>query len=385
VLGGGEAEGTGTTLSAGDQGLDEALAAVYDGTLLRRPAGAGAGAGLGAPAPAVARWLGDIRGYFPSPVVRVIQQDAVARLGLAGLLLEPEVLESVEADVHLVATLLTLSEALPQRAREAARAVIRRLAGDIERRRGEPTRRAVTGALRRAGRTRHPRPGDVDWDRTIRANLRHYRPELGTVIPEVFAGYGRAQRAVPRELIIAVDQSGSMASSLVYAGVLASVLASVRTIRTSLVAFSTAVTDLSGLLADPVSVLLATRLGGGTDIGRALRYCQGLVHQPRNTVLILISDLMEGGPREPMLRRAAELTGSGVTMAALLALADDGAPAYDHANAASLAALGVPVFACTPGAFPELLAAAIGRRDLGQWAAANLGGSSRGGSRSGGA
>ena len=373
VLGGGDADGTGAALGTAEQGMDEALAAVYGGALMRTaPRPAGPGAGLGPSAPAVARWLGDIRAYFPSTVVRVIQQDAIARLGLTELLLEPEVLDAVEPDVHLVATLLALSEALPQRAREAARVVIRRLADDVEQRLAEPTRRAITGARRRAARTRRPRPGDVDWDRTIRANLRHYRPELGTVIPEVFIGYGRAQQSVQRELILAIDQSGSMASSVVHAGILGAVLASVRTLRTSLVVFDTAVADLTGLLPDPVSMLLATRLGGGTDINRALRYCQALVHQPRNTILVLISDLMEGGSREQMLRRAADLAGSGVTMVALLALSDDGAPVYDHGNAASLAALGVPAFACTPELFPELLAAAVQHRDLRDWAAANL-------------
>ncbi len=373
VLGGGEADGTGAGLSTADQGMDDALAAVYEGALIRAaPGRAGPGAGLGPSAPAVARWLGDLRAYFPSTVVRIIQQDAVARLGLAELLLEPEVLQAVEPDVHRVATLLALGEALPPRAREAARAVIGRLADDVEQRLAERTRQAITGALRRAGRTRRPRPGDVDWDRTIRANLRHYRPELGTVIPEVFIGYGRAQRSVQRELILAIDQSGSMASSVVYAGIMGAVLASVRTLRTSLVVFDTAVADLTGLLPDPVSVLLATRLGGGTDINRALGYCQALVHEPRNTILVLISDLMEGGPREQMLRRAADLAGSGVAMVALLALSDDGAPVYDHANAASLAALGIPAFACSPDVFPELLAAAVQHRDLRDWAAANL-------------
>lgn len=378
VLGGGEADGVGTTLGGADQGMDAALAAVYEGALTGAAPRPARGAGLGPSAPAVARWLGDIRACFPSPVVRVIQRDAVARLGLAELLLEPEVLEAAEPDVHLVATLLALGEALPVRARDAARQIIRRLADDIERRLAEPAHRAVTGALRSAGRTRRPRPGDVDWDRTIRANLRHYQPELGTVIPEVFIGYGRARQAVQRELILAIDQSGSMASSVVYAGILGAVLASVRTLRTHLVVFDTSVADLTGLLPDPVRVLLATRLGGGTDIGRALRYCQALVEQPRTTILVLISDLMEGGPPERMLRVAADLAGSGVTMVALLALSDDGAPAYDHANAAGLAALGIPAFACTPEIFPELLAAAVRHRDLPEWVRANVTGRHRG-------
>lgn len=374
VLGGDEADGIGVGVEGADAGMDTALAALYDGTLARLAPGAGAGrgAGLGPSAPAVARWLGDIRTYFPSTVVRVMQRDAIERLGLEELLLEPELLEAVEPDVHLVAMLLALSQAMPERTRDTARSVVRRLVEDVERRLAEPARRAVTGALRRAGRTRRPRPGDVDWDHTIRANLRHYQPELGTVIPAVFIGYGRRQQSVQRELILAVDQSGSMASSVVYAGILGAALATVRTLRTSLVVFDTAVVDLTDRLPDPIDVLFSTRLGGGTDINRALGYCQTLVREPRDTILVLISDLLEGGSREQMLRRAADLVGSGVTMVALLALSDEGAPAYDHDNAAAFAALGVPAFACSPDVFPELLAAAVQRHDLRDWAAANL-------------
>jgi hypothetical protein len=150
----------------------------------------------------------------------------------------------------------------------------------------------------------------------------------------------------------------------VHAGVFASVLASLRALRTSLVVFDTAVVDLTDQLADPVSVLFGTQLGGGTDINRALGYAQSLVTRPRDTVLVLISDLYEGGVRAEMLRRVAALVAAGVQVVVLLSLSDQGAPAYDHDNAAALAGLGVPAFACTPDLFPELMAAAIERRDL---------------------
>ena len=170
-------------------------------------------------------------------------------------------------------------------------------------------------------------------------------------------------------MILCIDQSGSMASSVVYSSVFAAVLASMRSLKTSLVVFDTAVVDLTPELHDPVEVLFGTQLGGGTDINRALGYCEGLVQRPANTILVLISDLLEGGDQSALFRRAAALVASGVTLVTLLALSDDGAPAYDHDNAQAFAALGSPAFACTPDQFPDLMAAAIERRDLGAWAA----------------
>jgi len=317
----------------------------------------------------VARWLGDIRTYFPSTVVRVMQTDAIERLNLRRLLLEPEVLGAVEPDVHLVSTLLALNSVLPEETRQTARLVVRRVVDDLERRLSQRTRQAVSGALDRAARNRRPRHNEIDWDRTVRANLRHWQPAHHTVIPETLIGYGRRQQAVQREIVLCVDQSGSMAASVVFAGVFAAVLAGLRAVRTQLVVFDTAVVDLTAHLDDPVDLLFATQLGGGTDINQALAYCQSILTRPTDTVLVLISDLVEGGSREEMLQRAADLVATGVTVVALLALSDDGAPAYDHDNAAALAALGIPAFACTPDLFPELMAAAIERRDIGQWAA----------------
>jgi Mg-chelatase subunit ChlD len=297
-----------------------------------------------------------------------MQKDAIDRLGLTRLLLEPEMLEAVEPDVHLVGTLLSLSRVMPEQARESARAVVRKVTADTERRLAQRTRSAVTGALNRASRTSRPRrPSDIDWDRTIRANLARYLPEYRTVVPERLIGYARKAHAVARDVILCLDQSGSMASSVVYAGVFGAVLASIRSLRTSVVAFDTSVVDLTGQLADPVDVLFGTQLGGGTDINRAVAYCQRLITRPASTILVLVSDLFEGGDRHQLLRRIGDLTAARTQVIVLLALSDDGAPAYDHDLAAALAELGVPAFACTPDAFPDLMAAAIERRDLTEW------------------
>ncbi|MFJ2866220.1 VWA domain-containing protein [Kitasatospora sp. NPDC087314] len=364
---GGEADGTGCTLRGRDAAMDAALAALYRGAPEeggRAARGGRRSAGLGGSAPQVARWLGDIREYFPSTVVQLMQQDAITRLGLDRLLLEPEMLEAVEPDVHLVGTLLSLKHALPETTRETARAVVGKVVADLERRLADRTRATLGGALDRSAKVNRPRHRDIDWDRTIRANLKNYLPEHGTVVPERLVGYARAQRAVKKDVILCIDQSGSMAPSVVHSAVFGAVLASMRTLDTRLVVFDTSVVDLTEQLTDPVDVLFATQLGGGTDINRALAYCQSKITRPSETVVVLVSDLYEGGIRDGMLKRVAAMKAAGVQFIALLALSDEGAPAYDHAHAAALAALGAPAFACTPDAFPEIMAAAIEKRPI---------------------
>ncbi|SDK91488.1 VWA domain containing CoxE-like protein [Nonomuraea maritima] len=302
-----------------------------------------------------------------------MQKDAIERLDLTRLLLEPEMLDAVEPDVHLVGTLLALNKVMPDQARESARALVRKVVEELERRLAQKTRAAVTGALDRAARTHRPRRvSDIDWNRTIRANLRNYLPERNTVVPSRLVGYARGQRAVRREVVLCVDQSGSMAASVVYAGVFGAVLASMRSLKTSMVVFDTAVVDLTDRLHDPVEVLFGTQLGGGTDINRAVAYCQGLITRPADSVFVLVSDLYEGGVRQEMLRRVAAMTQAGVQVVVLLALSDEGAPFHDHENAAALAAMGVPAFACTPDVFPDLMAAALERRDISRWAEHNI-------------
>jgi Mg-chelatase subunit ChlD len=347
--------------------MDAALAALYDQDAPAKDR-LGRSAGLGASAPSVARWLGDIRSYFPARVVQVMQRDAIDRLDLRQLLLEPEMLASVQPDVHLVSTLVSLSRVMPETTKATARQVVASVVAEVERRVRDRTTSAVTGAVSRASRTRRPRPRDIDWNKTIAANLARYLPEQRTIIPEQLIGYGRRQQIVARDIVLAMDQSGSMAPSVVYAAVFAAVLASVRAVRTSLVAFDTAVVDLTDKLADPVDILFGTQLGGGTDINSAVAYCQTLIARPRDTVFVLISDLYEGGIQEQMLARIGAMTSAGVKVIALLALSDEGAPAYDADNAAALAQFGVPAFACTPDAFPDLLAVALSGGDVTAWA-----------------
>ncbi|MBX9572025.1 MAG: VWA domain-containing protein [Candidatus Obscuribacterales bacterium] len=367
MLGSRDCDGTGHGLGADDVKIDNCLTALYDAALEQEREGKTRGGSLGASAPGVARWLGDIRSYFPVSVVKVMQQDALERLNIKRMLLEPELLESVEPDVHLVSTLLSLGSAMPNRTKETARMVVRKVVDNLMRRLANPTRQAISGALNRAQRNNRPRHNEMDWQRTIRLNLKHYQAEYKTIIPDRKVGFGR-KRSSLKDIILCVDQSGSMAASVVYSGIFASVLASLPAVNTSLVVFDTSVVDLTDKLSDPIEVLFGTQLGGGTDIHRALTYSQSLMRRPSDTIFVLISDLFEGGNVKEMLKVMSQIALSGASCVALLALNDEGAPMYDHTNAAAFAAFGVPSFACTPDLFPELMAAAINKKDLSQWA-----------------
>ena len=368
VLGGGEAdglgegEGQGTLLSIEDRRMDDALSGLYDAE------GGKLNVGRGASAPRVARWLADLREFFPKDTVKVMQQDAIERLNLTQLLFEPEMLENVEPDVHLVSTLLTLKGVMPAKAKDAARAVVRKVVDDLTRRLEEPTRAAVSGSLNRAQRNFRPRMGEIDWNATIRKNLKNYLPDRHTVIPERLVGYGRARRQL-KAVTLCLDQSGSMASSVVYAGIFGAVLASLPALKTNVVVYDTAVVDLTEQLSDPVDVLFGVQLGGGNDTPLALRYCRDLLTHPEGHTFVLISDLYEGSGSAEMIRRLREFTELGVRVIVLLALDDEGTPSYDHANASALAALGIPVFACTPAHFPGLMATANAGGDIAAWAA----------------
>ena len=367
---GGDAESACGKLSGELAEMDQALSALYDADgkngLGRSASRTG---GRGGSAPSVARWLGDIRKYFPSSVVQVMQHDALERLNLRDMLLQPEMLESVQPDVHLVASLISLSRVIPASTKETARMVVRKVVDALLKQLEEPMRSAVTGALDRSQRNRRPRHSEIDWNRTIRANLRHWQPDYRTIVPERLIGYGRKSRSPQREVVLCIDQSGSMAASVVYSSIFGAVMASLPAVATKLVVFDTAIVDLTEQLDDPVELLFGVQLGGGTDINGAVGYCQSIIREPANTILVLISDLYEGGVEANLLRRAAELVASGVQFITLLALSDEGAPSYDRALAAKLAALGVPSFACTPDAFPGLMAAAIRKEDVNAWAA----------------
>jgi uncharacterized protein with von Willebrand factor type A (vWA) domain len=355
----GSGSSEGKPMGQEDQAMDDALDSLY---------GDGKEGDLSDSNPDIARWLGDIRRYFPDSVVQIMQRDALNKLNLRKLLAQPDFLEAIEPDIHLVTNILSLRKVMPSQTRETAKQIVRQVVEELIKQLAYPLQQAVAGSLSRSIRSRRPRYKEINWNRTIHANLKHYQVDQKTVIPETLVGYGR-KRSSLQNVILALDSSGSMATSVVYGSIFAAVMASIPTLTTKLVMFDTSVVDLSDQLSDPVELLFGIRLGGGTNIDKAVGYCHSLITQPQDSIMVLITDLYEGGNKESLERRLAALVDDGVQVIVLLALNDQGAPRFDRTMAQTLANLGIPAFACTPALFPDLMGAAINDRDIQQWAA----------------
>ena len=220
----------------------------------------------------MATWLGDIRRYFPREVVAFMEKDAVERKGLRQLLMEPEVLQSLEKDVGLVATILAFKHLMPEQTRQTARQVVAAIVEDLRQRLENETRQALLGAMRRDRHSPLKVARNLDLRRTVREGLRHYQPDLKKVVPERIHFFANQRRYHEWRVIVLVDQSGSMGESVVYASIVAAVFASLPALDTRLVFFDTGIADVSDQLSDPVEILFGVQLGGGTDIARAVRY-----------------------------------------------------------------------------------------------------------------
>lgn len=320
--------------------LDGALEFVYGG---------GKRGSRGGSAPYIPKWLGALREFFSHDVVALVQKDAIERKGLTQLLFEPETLPFLEKNVDLVATLISAKGLVPDEAKAIARQVVREVVDELRKKLESEVRTAIIGALRRDKHSPLKVLRNMDFRRTIRSNLKGWDTKNKRIIPERLYFLANQRRHHEWDVSILVDQSGSMGESVVYSSVMAAIFASLNVLKTRLAFFDTEIADVTHLLVDPVDVIFATQLGGGTDINRAVAYAeQNFFERPEKTIFILITDLIEGGNANEMLARMRRIVESRAKAICLLALSDGGKPSYDHENARKLTELGVPCFGCTP-------------------------------------
>ncbi|HLP85772.1 MAG TPA: VWA domain-containing protein [Phycisphaerales bacterium] len=363
----------GSILGADQAELDDALEAIYSGDDLSREEWEGPKM-IGAPSsgkrertfPRVAKWLDQIRTYFPKDVVVLLQKDAIERRGLKQLLLEPEVMASIEPSVDLAATVLAMKNMVPEKAKATARELVKRVVDDVRKQLESQFTQAIRGALMRNRHSPFRSLPNLDWPRTIRRNIRNYQPELGTIIPEHLSFFSRQQRQNQWNIIIAMDQSGSMATSLIYGGIMGSILASIGSVETHVVAFNDSeVVDLTEHCSDPVDLLFGVQLGGAEDYWKATCYCERFMHTPAKTLYVLLADLHDTSPNTArFLKKMEFLLESGIKAVGLLAISDQGTPSHNEELANKLAKMGMPCFACTPNHLPELLAGVLRGHDL---------------------
>ncbi|MDR2939944.1 MAG: VWA domain-containing protein [Clostridiales bacterium] len=260
---------------------------------------------------------------------------------------------------------MALKGQVPEKSKEAARGLVRAVVDEIMERLEQDLRRAVTGALNKKAHSVTPNLQGTDWKRTINKNLKNYDYKSKRILPEKFYFFERRRKSKEWAIILDIDQSGSMADSIIYSSVMGAVFASMPALDTHVVVFDTEVVDLTEVVRnDPVDMLFGIQLGGGTDINKSVRYCSQFIENPQKTIFILISDLFEGGVEAGLLRQLAAMKESGVKCMSILALSDRGKPSYDEQLGRKIANLGIPSFACSPDKLPELVESAIKGYDM---------------------
>ncbi|GAB4086140.1 VWA domain-containing protein [Myceligenerans cantabricum] len=353
----------------GDQRLESTLRYLYDREYAARGHAAGRGGdggrqrggpgSLDGSAPhgvdfSALGWLGEARSLFPRETFERMQVEAVGRYGLSELLGDRETVEAMEPSRELATALLQLRGKLDPAAADGVRRVIERVVEDVVRRLRPRFLTATGGRVDRSRRSMHRVARNFDWKRTLRANLGRVDGDGRMLVQDVRFN-ARQKRSLTWDVIVLVDQSGSMAASLLYSAVCAGILSGLPGIDVRLVLFDTSVVDMSHLAHDPVSVLLTAQLGGGTDIARAVRFAEGQVSNPSRTVVALVSDFCEGGSVSELLAAVRRLRSSGVTLLGLAALDEAAEPVYDQGTARHLAEAGMEVAALTPERFAEWL------------------------------
>ena len=328
-----------------DRALEYLYGREYQGRGLRKDQPHGS---LSGSQPTLVTWLSEVRELFPKETVEVIEKHALDRYGLTELVTDPQTLERLEPSQELLRTLLALRGHLKGEVLTLARRIIRRVVEDLRRRLESEVRRVLSGRINRFRHSPLAVAQNFDPLGTLRKNLKHFDRERRQLVIEQLRFFERNTRRLRWDIILCVDQSGSMADSVIHSAVMAGILAALPAFRIRIVVFDTNVVDLSDYVDDPVETLMRVQLGGGTDIGQAVRYCTQLVENPHRTVLVLVTDFCEGAPPSELIRAVRKLAEARVRLLGLASLDDQANPVYNREIAEDLAACGMEIAALTP-------------------------------------
>jgi Mg-chelatase subunit ChlD len=346
-----------------EQALDYLYSREYRGRGVRGQDGGddekGKGGSLDPSQISIPHWLSEVRNLFPKETVERIEKHALERYGMTELVTDEETLKKLEPSMGLLKILLSFRGQLKGKVLEEARRVIRKVVEELRRKLETDIRNKLTGRVNRFRHSNMKSAQNLDWRGTIRRNLKNYDVKRKQLIVDDVRFFSRVERHLPWTVILCVDQSGSMTDSVIYSAVMAGILTALPMIRIKLVVFDTSIVDLSDHADDPVEVLMSVQLGGGTDIGSAVRYCEKLIETPHRTVLVLVSDFEEGANPQNLLATIRRLAEAKVRLIGLAALDMEANPSYDRRMAEKLAGLGMDIAALTPNQLADWLAKVI--------------------------
>ncbi|MEV6263175.1 VWA domain-containing protein [Streptomyces sp. NPDC051784] len=262
------------------------------------------GTGGGGRTPDLSRLIPEI-----GPELGSIEAGLVRRMRLREVLADPQLAGRLTPSMSLIEQLLRDKDNLSGVALANAKALIRRFVDEVAEVLRTQVEKSSVGALDRSVPPKRVFR-NLDLDRTIWKNLTNWDPEEERLYVDRLFYRHTARKTTPQRLIVVVDQSGSMVDSMVNCTILASIFAGLPKVDVHLIAYDTQALDLTPWVHDPFETLLRTNLGGGTDGTVAMALAQPKIAEPRNTVVVWISDFYEW-QTEPLFESMAAIHRSG--------------------------------------------------------------------------
>ncbi|MET9557141.1 VWA domain-containing protein [Streptomyces sp. NPDC006645] len=264
-----------------------------------RPAGGAGGPDIGRLVPGIGPELG------------AIEADLVKRMHLREVLADPALAARLTPSMSLIEQLLRDKSNLSGVALANAKSLIRRFVDEVAEVLRTQVEKSTVGALDRSVPPKRVYR-NLDLDRTIWKNLTNWSPEEERLYVDRLFYRHTARKTTPQRLIVVVDQSGSMVDSMVNCTILASIFAGLPKVDVHLIAYDTRAIDLTPWVNDPFESLLRTNLGGGNDGPVAMAMARPKITEPRNTVMVWISDFYEFNRSQPLFEGIEEVHRSGV-------------------------------------------------------------------------
>ncbi|MFF5714241.1 VWA domain-containing protein [Streptomyces sp. NPDC012756] len=276
------------------------------------------------------------------PELGAIEADLVQRMHLREVLADPALAARLTPSMSLIEQLLRDKGNLSGVALANAKALIRRYVDEVAEVLRTQVEKATVGELDRSVPPKRVFR-NLDLDRTIWKNLTNWSPEEERLYVDRLYYRHTVRRTAPQRLIVVVDQSGSMVDSMVNCTILASIFAGLPKVDVHLIAYDTRAIDLTPWVRDPFDVLLRTNLGGGNDGPVAMAMARPKIAEPKNTVMVWISDFYEFDRSQPLFEGIEEVHRSGVRFIPVGSVTSSGRQEVNPWFRERFKALGTPV------------------------------------------
>lgn len=305
----------------------------------------------------VPEWINQIHELFPKETIERLERDAIERYGIDEVVTNLDVLERAAPNPALLQAVLRTKHLMNPQVLAMARKLVDRVVRELIEKLAKQVQRSFCGKRAPQQLSLKGAASQFAARQTIARSLRNYDPQRARLVIDKPRFHVNTRRVIePWQILLVVDQSGSMVPSVIHAAVTAACLWGLPGIKTHLIAFDTEVVDLSDNVTDPVAVLMGVQLGGGTFIGKAVGYAAERIEVPRRAIVVIISDFYEGMSEHVLIGHVRALVAQGTRVLGLAALDENADPVYDRVLAGKLVDAGAQVGAMTPGQLAAWLA-----------------------------